>query len=378
MTRAFWAGAYLSLALTGSALADIRVGVAGPITGQFAAFGEQMRAGAELAVEDINAGGGVLGERLILEVGDDSCDPSKAVAVANHLAGRGVAFVAGHFCSTASIPASKVYAEEEIVQVTPASLDPRLTDERPGSGIFRLSSRYDRQGEVAGAFLAETFADRRIAIAHDGTAYGKGLADATRDAMEAAGTRPALYQAYNPGETDYSALVSRLNAAAIDVLYVGGYHTEAGLIARQMRDRGMDTILVSGDALVTDEFWAIAGQAGEGTLMTFPPDPRKAPEAEPVVERFRARGIEPQGYTLYSYAAVQVWTQAAEAAGSTELAAVVEALNEGAFETVLGTVSFDENGDVTLPGYVIYEWVDGWYDYHDEAAADTPGGDREG
>lgn len=378
MRGAAWAGACLSLALGGAASAEISIGVAGPITGQFATFGEQMRAGAELAVEDINAAGGVLGERLVLEVGDDSCDASKAVAVANHLAGRGVVFVAGHFCSNASIPASAVYAEEAIIQISPASLDPRLTDERPGPGVFRLSGRYDRQGAVAGAFLAETFADRRIAVVHDGTVYGKGLADATREAMEAAGKRPVLYEAYSPGETDYSPLVSRLNAAGIEVLYVGGYHTEAGLIARQLRERDMDTILVSGDALVTDEYWAIAGAAGEGTLMTFPPDPRKQPAAQPVVERFRARGIEPQGYTLYAYAAIQVWAQAAEAAGSAAFEAVVEALNEGEFETVLGTVAFDDNGDVTLPGYVIYEWQDGWYDYFDEAAVSTPGRVREG
>jgi len=378
MRRAAWAGALLSLALGGAAGADIRIGVAGPMSGQFATFGEQMRAGAEVAVEDINARGGVLGERLVLDIGDDSCDPSKAVAVANNLAGSGVVFVAGHFCSTASIPASAVYAEEGIVQISPASLDPRLTEERPGPGIFRLSGRYDRQGAVAGAFLAETFADRRIAIVHDGTAYGKGLADATREAMQAAGKRPILYEAYSPGETDYSPLVSRLNAAGAEVLYVGGYHTEAGLIARQMRARGMDTVLVSGDALVTEEFWAIAGRAGEGTLMTFPPDPRKEPAAERVVERFRARGIEPQGYTLYSYAAVQVWAQAAEAAGSADFEAVVAALNGGEFDTALGTVSFDEIGDVTLPGYVIYEWEEGWYDYLDEPAMGAADRDREG
>jgi branched-chain amino acid transport system substrate-binding protein len=378
MRRALWAGACLSLMLGGAASADISIGVAGPISGQFAAFGEQMRAGAELAVVHINARGGVLGERLVLEVGDDSCDPSKAVAVANHLAGRGVVFVAGHFCSTASIPASTVYAEEEIIQISPASLDPRLTEDRPGPGIFRLAGRYDRQGQVAGAFLAETFADRRVGIVHDGTAYGKGLADAGRAAMEEAGERPILYEAYNPGESDYSGLVSRLNAAAVEVLFLGGYHTEAGLVARELRRRGMDTVLVSGDALVTEEFWAIAGPAAEGTLMTYPPDPRKEPAAQPAVEGLEAKGIDPQPYAISSYAAIEVWAQAAEAAGSTAFAAVVEALNEGGFETALGTVSFDDAGDATLPGFVIYEWRDGWYDYFDAAAERGLRREREG
>ena len=134
-------------------------------------------------------------------------------------------------------------------------------------------------------------------------------------------------------------------------------------MVRQMRDQGMDTVLVSGDALVTDEYWSITGDAGSGTLMTFSPDPRKNPDAAPLVEKFRAKGIEPEGYVLYTYAAMQAWAQAAEAAGSTDYDAVVKALNEGTFKTVLGDLSFDDKGDVTLPGYVFYEWKDGKYDY---------------
>ncbi|NRC56827.1 branched-chain amino acid ABC transporter substrate-binding protein [Mesorhizobium sediminum] len=361
--KALLAGVALSFAFSTPALAEILIGTAGPMTGQYAAFGEQMKAGAEQAVEDINAAGGVNGEMLKLFVGDDACDPKQAVAVANQAAGEGVVFMAGHFCSGSSIPASAVYAEEGIVQISPASTNPTFTDERPGDGVFRVCGRDDQQGDVAGKFLVENFGDKKVAFVHDKTAYGKGLADATMAAYEAAGGKPAMYEAYTAGEKDYSALVSKLKAEGVGVLYVGGYHTEAGLMMRQMKEQGMDTVLVSGDALVTDEYWAITGDAGEGTLMTFSPDPRKNPDAAPLVEKFRAKGVEPEGYVLYTYAAVQAWAEAATTAGSTDFDPIVTALNDGKFNTVLGELEFDDKGDVTLPGYVFYEWKDGKYDY---------------
>ncbi|MCR4266803.1 branched-chain amino acid ABC transporter substrate-binding protein [Nitratireductor sp. ZSWI3] len=363
MKKALMAGAALSLMMTGSAWADITIAVAGPMTGQYASFGEQMKAGAEQAVADINEAGGVNGEMLKLEVGDDACDPKQAVAVANQFAGSGVVFVAGHFCSGSSIPASSVYAEEGIIEISPASTNPAFTDERPGPGVYRVCGRDDQQGDVAGKFLVENFADKKVAFVHDKTAYGKGLADATKAAYEAAGGKPALYEAYTAGEKDYSALVSKLKQEGIGVLYVGGYHTEAGLMARQMREQGMDTILVSGDALVTDEYWAITGEAGEGTLMTFSPDPRKNEIAKPVVDKLLAAGKTAEGYALYTYAAIQAWADAVKTAGSTDYDPVVKALDDGTFSTVLGDLSFDDKGDVTLPGYVFYEWKDGKYDY---------------
>ena len=363
MKKVLLAGAALGLLMSGPAWADIKIGVAGPMTGQYASFGAQMQGGAEQAVADINEAGGVNGEKLVLTVGDDACDPKQAVAVANQAAGEGVVFMAGHFCSGSSIPASAVYAEEGIVQISPASTNPDFTDKRPGDGIFRMCGRDDQQGEVAGKFLMDNFADKKVAFVHDKTAYGKGLADATMAVYEKAGGKPALYEAYTAGEKDYTALVSKLKSEGVGVLYVGGYHTEAGLMARQMKEQGMDTVLVSGDALVTDEYWAITGDAGEGTLMTFSPDPRKNEIAKPVVDKLLAAGKTAEGYALYTYAAIQAWAQAATAAKSTEFDAVVKALNEGTFDTVLGASEFDEKGDVKLPGYVFYEWKGGKYDY---------------
>lgn len=361
MKKILLASAALSLLFSTSAMAEIIIATAGPMTGQYASFGEQMKTGAEQAVADINAAGGVNGEMLKLEVGDDACDPKQAVAVANQFASSGVVFVAGHFCSGSSIPASSVYAEEGIVQISPASTNPKFTDERPGPGVYRVCGRDDQQGEVAGKYLFDNFKDKKVAFVNDKTAYGKGLADATQAAYEAAGGKPAMVESYTAGEKDYSALVSKLKAEGIGVLYVGGYHTEAGLMARQAKEQGMDLQLVSGDALVTDEYWAITGDAGEGTLMTFSPDPRAYPEAAAVVKALEGAGKTTEGYVLYTYAAIQAWAQAATAAKSVEFDAINGALAEGKFNTVLGELSFDDKGDVTLPGYVFYKWHDGKY-----------------
>ncbi len=363
MKKALLAGVALSFALSAPAFADILIATAGPMTGQYASFGAQMKAGAEQAVEDINAAGGVNGEMLKLEIGDDACDPKQAVAVANQMASAGIKLMAGHFCSGSSIPASAIYAEEGIVQISPASTNPKYTDERPGKGTMRVCGRDDQQGDVAGKFLAEKFAGKKIAFVHDKTAYGKGLADATLAVYQATGAKEVMYEAYTAGEKDYTAVVSKLKEAGVEVLYVGGYHTEAGLMARQMKEQGMSTVLVSGDALVTDEYWAITGDAGEGTLMTFSPDPRKNPDVAPLVEKFRAKGVEPEGYVLYTYAAIQAWAQAATTAKSADFEPVVAALGTGKFATVLGELSFNDKGDVTLPGYVFYEWKAGKYDY---------------
>ena len=360
MKTSLMAGAAVLALGAGTAHAQIVIATAGPMTGQYASFGEQMANGAEMAAADLNAAGGLLGEDVELLIGDDACDPRQAVSVANEMVGEGVVFMAGHFCSGSSIPASQVYTEEGILQISPASTNPALTDEG-GDNVFRVCGRDDQQGSIAADFLATNFSDSNIAIVHDRTAYGKGLADATLASLNDLGITEALYQAYTPGESDYSALVTRLNSENIDVLYVGGYHTEAGLMVRQMREQGMDTQLISGDALVTDEYWAITGDAGEGTLMTFGPDPRNFESAVELVERFRAEGIEPEGYTLYTYAAIQVFAQAAEAAGTTDLEELIPTIQGGSFETVIGTLTFDDNGDIEQPAYVWYEWSGGNY-----------------
>jgi branched-chain amino acid transport system substrate-binding protein len=362
MYRTFLAAAAVTAVGIGSAQADINIAVNGPMTGQYAAFGEQMKRGGEMAVADINAKGGVLGQKLVLSIGDDACDPKQAVAVANKAVSDKIVFVAGHFCSGSSIPASQVYQEEGIVQISPASTNPKLTEEGRAN-VFRVCGRDDQQGLVAGNYLADKFKDKKIAFIHDKTPYGKGLADETKAQLNKRGVTEVMYEAYTAGEKDYSALVSKLKAAAIDAVYVGGYHTEAGLIIRQAHEQGYKPQLISGDALVTEEYWKITGAAGEGTMMTFSPDPGKDPANAALVKKFKDGGYTPEGYTLYTYGAVQAWAQAVEKAGGTDAAKVVPALRTNQFDTVLGKIGFDQKGDVSAPGYVWYVWKDGKYDY---------------
>jgi branched-chain amino acid transport system substrate-binding protein len=258
------------------------IAVAGPMTGQYAAFGEQMRRGAQMAVADINAAGGVLGKQLQLEIGDDACDPKQAVALANQLASKGVVFVAGHYCSGSSIPASEVYADEGILQMSPASTNPVLTDRgEKFKNVFRVCGRDDQQGVVAGDWIADRYKGKKVAVVDDKSQYGKGLAEFARQELQKKGMNVVLTESVNQGDKDFTALISKMKQAGVDVIYYGGYHTEAGLLVRQARDQGLNATLASGDALVTAEFWSIAGKAGEGTLMTFDADPRKNPAAAP-------------------------------------------------------------------------------------------------
>ena len=358
-----------ALAVAGAALAaapawadDLKVAVVGPITGQYAAFGEQMRRGAEQAVKDINAKGGVMGRKLVLSVGDDACDPRQAVSVANQMANDHVLFVDGHYCSSASIPASAVYAENGVLQITPASTNPALTDDAAKKGwnnVFRVCGRDDAQGRVAGQYIVTHFKGKKVAILQDKSTYGKGLADETKKAMNAAGMQEAMYEATNADDKDFSALISKMKQAGISLIYLGGYHTEAGLLVRQAHEQGLNVPLLAGDALATDEFWSITGPAGEGSLMTFAPEPRKLPTAQAAVKEFRDQGYEPEGYTLFTYAAMQVFAQAATQAKSTKLDAVSKAMHANKFDTIIGTVGFDEKGDVVGPDYVVYDWHNG-------------------
>ena len=346
----------VSFALTGVTFAqDITIGVAGPMTGGEATFGRQMKNGAEQAVEDINAAGGILGKKIRLEIGDDACDPKQARSVAEKMAGMKVPFVAGHYCSSSSIPASEAYAEGGVLQISPASTNPQFT-ERGLWNTFRVCGRDDQQGAVAGNYIVKNFKGKNIAVIHDKTTYGKGLADETKKAINKAGVKEKLYEAYNKGDKDFTALVSKVKRDNIDIVFLGGYHQEAGLFMRQMRDQGLKTVLMAGDALADKEFASITGAAAEGMLFTFGPDPRKKPTASKIVDKFKAKNIDPEGYTLYSYAALEVWTQAVKKANTTDAKKVAETMKKGSWDTVLGKLAFTPKGDITVIDYVVYKW----------------------
>ena len=346
-----------SVTLFGAASAEeITVGVAGPMTGNEASFGRQLKNGAEQAVADINAAGGVLGKQLKLEIGDDVCDAKQAKSVAEKFASMKVPFVAGHYCSSSSIPASEAYNEGNVLQITPASTNPQFT-ERGMWNTFRVCGRDDQQGQVAGEYIVKHFKNKKIAIVHDKTTYGKGLADETKKTINKTGMKEVLYEGVNTGEKDFSALVSKIKQSGADLIYWGGLYTEGGLIVRQMRDQGVKAPLMGGDGITSDEFASVGGPGVEGTLMTYGPDPRNKPDAKKVVEEFRAKKFEPEAYTLYSYAGVQIVKQAAEAAKSLDPKKVAEKMHSGMqFKTVLGDISYDKKGDITKLDYVMYIW----------------------
>ncbi|HKY93708.1 MAG TPA: branched-chain amino acid ABC transporter substrate-binding protein [Kiloniellales bacterium] len=346
------------------AKADILIGTAGPMTGDYAAFGMQLQRGAEAAVADINAAGGVNGQQLKLVVGDDVCDPKQATAVANQMVSQGVVFVAGHFCSGSTMPASDVYGEERILMITPSSTNPAVTEGPAAKGIdtiFRTCGRDDQQGSFAGRWVAENYKNGKIAILHDKSTGGKGYADIVKATMNSMGVQETLYEAYTAGEQDYTALVSKLKAAQIDVIVLGGYHTEGALIIKQAHEQGYKPQMIGPDSLNTQELWTIAGEAAEGVMFSNAADPRNFPTAQAVAEKLRAQGYEPEGYTLTNYAAVQVWAMAANEAGTTEAEAVAAKLREHPWDTIIGTLEFDEKGDLKTAAYVWYQFKDGSY-----------------
>jgi branched-chain amino acid transport system substrate-binding protein len=343
-----------ALVLPRDATAQVRLGIGAPITGGAAAFGAQIRQGAEQAADDINAAGGILGQKIVTSIGDDRADPKDGVSVANKFAGDRVKFVVGHFNSGVSMAASEVYRENGMLEITPASTNPQIT-ERKMWNMFRLCGRDDQQGGIAAAIIAQRFPGKRIAFVHDKTTYGQGLAEETRKALNGKGMKEVMFEGVNKDDKDFTALVSKLKSVNPDLVYWGGLHDTGGLILRQMRAQGLNTPLMGGDGITDDEFASIAGPGAEGTLMTFSPDPRTNPKNKAIVDLFRTkRGFEPQAYTLYSYAAVQIIKQAAEQAKSVDPRKVAEVMHSGqSFDTVLGDVSFDSKGDVSNEGYVV-------------------------
>ena len=348
-------------ALSTPALADLTVAIAGPMSGQYASAGDQIRKGAEMAIADINARGGVLGEKLKLEVGDDACDPKQAVSVANTMVNRNIVFMHGHWCSSSTIPASDVYNESDILMAT-VSTNPQVT-ERGLKNVFRLMGRDDQQGLVAGDYLATKFKGKKIAVLDDKSAYGKGLADEIAKAMTAKGAKPVLRESITAGEKDYSGIVTKLKQAGVEVLAYGGYPNEVALILRQAQQVGLQLTVMGGDTMTNSELVTAAGPAADNVMFTFSPDPRKNPNAAPIVEKFRAAKIEPEGYVMYAYAAMQLFEQTANQAKSTKFSALEKTMRGGTFKTVIGDLSFDAKGDQKAPGFVVYQWKDGKYDY---------------
>jgi branched-chain amino acid transport system substrate-binding protein len=361
MMKRWYTSAVAALALLApvAAHAEVKIGVVAPLTGPNATFGAQLKNGTEQAVADLNAKGGINGKKIELVFGDDASQPAQGVSVANKFVGEGVKFVVGAFNSAVTMPTSEVFAENGILQITPASTNPQIT-ERGLWNVHRTCGRDDQQGGVAAKYLLDKFKGKPIAIVHDKTTYGKGLADETKKVLNAGGVNEAIYEGINVGEKDLSALVSKIKSSGAAVVYFGGLFTEAGLLARQMREQGVAAVLMAGDGVAAEEYAQVAGPAAEGTLMTFAPDPQKRPEAKAVLDKFAARNFKPEAYTLYSYAAVEIIVEAANRTKGLDAKAMAKDMRKGTpFKTVIGDIGFDAKGDITRPDYVMYVWTKG-------------------
>ena len=344
----------------------IKIGLAGPFSGFAASFGEQLWQGGNLAVKHINAKGGINGHKIELIKADDACEPKQAVAVANKLTVKDkVAAVVGHFCSSSTMPASTIYAENNVLMITPGSTNPKITT-RGLKTVFRTCGRDDQQGVIVAQFIAKRLKAKRVAIVHDKDTYGRGFADEVRlnlKKMRAKGLKEVMYEGLTRGEKDFSALVTKIKATKADTVFFGGVHSEAGPLVRQMRQQGLKAHFVSGDGIVSDEMVVTAGgeKFVKGVYMTFASDPRERSAGKKIVAEYRKMGFEPEGYTLYTYAAVQAVAAAMQATlGKSKRPngmKMARWLKSNKINTVMGPRSWDKNGDLTIIDYVVYKWV---------------------
>jgi len=324
---------------------EIVIGVAGPMSGSLSDFGRQIRDGAGAAVADLNAKGGVLGKQLRLVVGDDQCDRTKAVDTANDLVKQRAVAVIGHFCSGASIPASEVYGAAKVLQITPSSTNPALTENAASKGIktvFRVCNRDDWQGKFAGAWLAKAYAGKSIAVVDDRTPYGVAIAQTVLETATTAGLPPALRKSYQESEIDFSVLVAALKQQNIAAVYVAGYHETIGPLVRQARDLGFQGDFFSDDALNTSEFWKLAGSAADGLRFSD-----------------SATTSAGGGYRDNAYAAVQAFAAAANGTGGTDAAKMADWLRANRVDSKIGDLVWDDKGDMTRMTYTWFIWRNG-------------------
>ncbi|MFZ6047356.1 branched-chain amino acid ABC transporter substrate-binding protein [Pseudomonas sp. CR3202] len=360
----FLATSFSAVVIAGPAHADVLIGVAGPMSGPYANYGEQVWRGASAAADSINKAGGINGEKIRLVKADDACEPKQAVAVANRLVDSDkVVAVIGHFCSSSTIPASEIYADAGVLSITPGSTNPQVT-ERGLSTLFRNCGRDDQQGTVAGNYIVDVLKAKRVVILHDKDTYGQGIADATRAQLKSKGVEAVMYEGLTRGEKDFNSVVTKMRALNADAVYFGGLHPEAGPLVRQMREQGVTAPFISDDGVMTNEMLTAAGgkQFVDGVLFTFGSDPRLNPAGKEVVEQFRAQGYEPEGFTMYSYSAVQALAAAYNGVKSTDAEKASEWLKSNKVPTSLGVRQWDGKGDLTQSDYVMYQWAsDGTY-----------------
>jgi ABC-type branched-subunit amino acid transport system substrate-binding protein len=332
----------------------ILLGSAVPLTGSSAKMGQDIKRAIEMAVDEINDGGGVLGRKLEVAFQDDACDPEAAVAAAHKLVAQGAVAAVSGYCSGAFLPAEPVYHGARIGVVTPAANAVKLT-QQGFDNINLMSATNQVQARTAAEFLTGRLGKRRIAILHDSTAFARELAELTREELRGK-AEVVAFDAVTPGERDFSPVLTRLKATQPDAVYWTGYYAEGGLIIRQARGQGLDAVIMAGDGSRDAALIEIAGPAvAEGVFVTSPPSAAELPGAAAWARRYAAAYGEPGPYSAQAYDAAHVVAAAIRAAGSTDRAAVAAAVRAIHHDGLTGPVSFDASGRRERGAFVVLE-----------------------
>ena len=347
-----------ALALAGAAHAadTIKIGIPQPMTGPNTQYGDQSQAGALTAIETINAKGGVKGKKLEPILIDDGCEPKQAVPAANRVVNSGAKFAVAHACSGVTVAAVKVYEEEGIVGITPGATSPLVTDTIKPHFFFRTIGRDDQQGPYAANYIAKTLKPKKVAVLHDKQTYGSGVATQVKDALAKQNVNVALFEGINVGDSDYSAIITKLKSAGVDLVYFGGYHPELGLLLRQSREQGLKVQFMGPEGTANQDLVAIAGPAIDGLLVTLPADFTKLPGNESIVKAFKDAKRDPDGaFQMPAYAAVQILADSINAVGE-DPAKVADYMHKTKFSTGIGPVEYDAKGDLKNFEFAVYKW----------------------
>jgi branched-chain amino acid transport system substrate-binding protein len=335
---------------------NIRIALVGPTTGPVAQYGDMQMIGAKMAVERINAAGGVAGQMLEAVVMDDVCEPKQAVAVANKVVNQGIKYVVGHLCSGSTQPASDIYEDEGILMITPASTSPAIT-ERGFKMVFRTIGLDSQQGPVAGRYIASKLKPQAMAVIHDKQQYGQGIAGEVKKTVESMGINVVLFEGVNKDQKDFSALITKMKSQGVDFVYYGGYHPELGLILRQSREQGFTSRFMGPEGVGNKDISTIAGEASEGLLVTLPSDFSKVAANAGLVKAFEVKGEDSTGpFVMPAYAAVQIIADSIKATASRDPAKLAAHMRKSRFNTPIGEVAFQANGDLKEFQFVIFNW----------------------
>ncbi|MBE0618106.1 MAG: branched-chain amino acid ABC transporter substrate-binding protein [Proteobacteria bacterium] len=354
-----------TLLCTSALAADpIKLGVAGPHSGDLASYGIPATKAAELVVKDINAKGGVLGKQVELLVEDDECKPEKAVNVAAKLVSEGVNVVLGHICSGATKAAMGTYRDAKVIAMSPSATNPALTQSGEYPNFFRTIASDDMQAKLGVDFTPNTMKKKKIAVIHDKGDYGKGFAEFAKKFIEESGGKGevVLFEGITPGAVDYSAIIQKIKEKDAEAVIYGGYHPEASKLVTGMKKKGIDIPFVSDDGVKDDTFIKVAKEFAEGVYASGPRDTSKLPLFIKALDEYKeAYGEEPGAFYKEAYSATLALLNAIQKAGSTDYAAVEKALRTEWVETPVGKISFDERGDAKGVGFSMYQVKNGEY-----------------